>query len=63
MISPVHGLKFTQDNGGMKMNFEIIVYAIKGFTRAMLEGFCANIVLPLTYLYIKLKEAVNNIAD
>ena len=45
------------------MNFEIIVYAIKGFARAMLEGFCANIVLPLTYLYIKLKEAVNNIAD
>ena len=45
------------------MNFEIIVYAIKGFARAMLEGFCANIVLPLTYLYIKFKEAVNNIAD
>lgn len=45
------------------MTFDMFKATIKGISRALLEGFCANVVLPLTYLYIKLKEAVKSIGN
>ncbi len=34
-------------------------YAFKGFIRALGEGFCYNILLPIWYVFIKIGKYIN----
>lgn len=40
------------------MQKDTFIYAFKGFFRALLEGFCINIILPLTYIFIQFKKFI-----
>ena len=35
-------------------------YAFKGIIRALGEGVCANILLPIWYVFIRLKNYISN---
>lgn len=35
-------------------------YALRGIIRALGEGVCLNILLPIWYVFIRLKKYINN---
>lgn len=43
------------------MKDELLIYAVNGFLRAFFEGLCANIFLPLFYLFVVLFREVKKI--